>query len=102
MKLIIKNFKVFSKQIHFYLLINFLFFPIDFDDNNESLNYRNIYILLLFTRWQHSRQLNESAQNIFHLEITNDTFINHISTLICNTTYLTSIIKQDNIIMIIK
>ncbi|CAF3430378.1 unnamed protein product [Rotaria socialis] len=66
-------------------------------DNNEYINYHNTLLLMLFDRWQHSRQMSDTARNLFNLssltDINNDTFINEIYTLISNTAYLASIIQ---------
>lgn len=75
------------------------FVLLDFD-NNEYTNYRNILSLMLFDRWQHCRQMSDRARNIYEAsaltDTNSDTFINEIYTLISNTAYLASIIKQNN------
>ncbi|CAF4443048.1 unnamed protein product [Rotaria socialis] len=63
-------------------------------DNNEYTNYHhNTFLLMLFDRWQHCRQMSDTARNLFYLssltDINNDTFIN-------NTAYLASIIQQNS------
>ncbi|CAF3793515.1 unnamed protein product [Rotaria magnacalcarata] len=67
-------------------------------DNNEYINYHNTLLLMLFDRWQRSRQMSDTARNLFNLssltDINNDTFINEIYTLISNTAYHASIIKK--------
>ncbi|CAF0977060.1 unnamed protein product [Rotaria sordida] len=72
-------------------------------DNNEYTNYRNTIIFMLFDRWQHCRQMSDTARNILNhssiTDINNDTFINEIYTLISNTSYLASIIQQNTITM---
>jgi len=59
---------------------------------------------MLFDRWQHCRQMGNTARNIFNLssitDTNNDTFIYDIHTLISNTAYLTSIIEQNNTMMV--
>ncbi|CAF3798155.1 unnamed protein product [Rotaria socialis] len=48
---------------------------------------------MLYDRWQHCRQMSDTARNLFYLssltDINNDTFIN-------NTAYLASIIQQNS------
>ncbi|CAM4836952.1 unnamed protein product [Rotaria magnacalcarata] len=67
-------------------------------DNNEYINYHNTLLLMLFDRWQRSRQMSDTARNLFNLssltDINNDRFINEIYTLISNTAYHASIIKK--------
>ncbi|CAF4302780.1 unnamed protein product, partial [Rotaria magnacalcarata] len=65
-------------------------------DNNEYTNYHhNTFLLMLFDRWQHCRQMSDTARNLFYLSSLtdinndNDTFIN-------NTAYLASIIQQNS------
>jgi hypothetical protein len=55
---------------------------------------------MLFDRWQHCRQMGNTARNIFNLSSNNDTFIYDIYTLISNTAYLASIIEQNNTMMV--
>ena len=59
---------------------------------------------MLFDRWQHCRQMGDTARNLFNLssltDMNNDTFINEIYTLVGNTAYLASIIQQNNITMV--
>jgi hypothetical protein len=54
---------------------------------------------MLYDRWQHCRQMDDTARNIFNLssitDTKNETFINEIYTLISNTGYLASIIKPN-------
>jgi hypothetical protein len=68
-------------------------------DNDEYSNYRNTFVLMLNDRWQHCRQMGNTARDIFNLSsITNgnnQTFINEFSTLLSNTAYQASIIKQN-------
>ncbi|CAF1327016.1 unnamed protein product [Adineta steineri] len=71
-------------------------------DDNEYTNYRNILSLMLFDRWQHCRQMSDRAKIIYKTSLTDtndDTFINEIYTLIGNTAYLASIIKQNSTII---
>ncbi|CAF4011090.1 unnamed protein product, partial [Rotaria magnacalcarata] len=72
-------------------------------DNNEHANYRNTLLLMLFDRWQHCRQMGDTARNLFNLssltDISNDTFTNEIYTLVSNTAYLGSIIQQNSTTM---
>ena len=59
---------------------------------------------MLFDRWQHCRQMGDTARNIFNLspltETNNETFINEIYTLISNTAYLGKIIHQNSTMMV--
>lgn len=85
-------------------MLRFLeFFGLDLD-NNEFINYRNTLIRMLFDRWQHCRQISNTAKNIFNhssmTETNHQTFIHDIYTLISNTNYLTSFIQQNNSIMV--
>ncbi|CAF4653872.1 unnamed protein product, partial [Rotaria sp. Silwood2] len=72
-------------------------------DNNEYTNYRNTLLLMLFDRWQHCRQMSDTARNIFNLssltDTNNETFINETYTLISNTAYLALIVQQNSITM---
>ncbi|CAF3645050.1 unnamed protein product [Rotaria socialis] len=72
-------------------------------DNNEHANYRNTLLLMLLDRWQHCRQMGDTARNLFNVssltDISNDTFTNEIYTLISNTAYLGSIIQQNSTTM---
>jgi hypothetical protein len=73
-------------------------------DNNESTNYRNTLLHMLFDRWQNCRQMGDTARNIFNMssltDINNDTFINEMYTLISNTAHLASIIQQNTITIV--
>jgi hypothetical protein len=59
---------------------------------------------MLFDRWQHCRQMGNTAKNIFNLssltDTNNETFIHDIYTLISNTSYLASIIQQSSTMMV--
>lgn len=59
---------------------------------------------MLFDRWQHCRQMSDTARNLFNLssitDISNDTFINDIHTLISNTAYLASIVQENTISLV--
>ena len=59
---------------------------------------------MLFDRWQHCRQMGNTARNIFDLstmaEPNNESFIHEIHTLISNTAYLASIIEQNKTMMV--
>jgi len=61
---------------------------------------------MLFDRWQHCRQMGNTARNIFNLssmtDTNNDTYINDMYTLISNTAYLSSIIQQNSTRMVMK
>jgi hypothetical protein len=61
---------------------------------------------MLFDRWQHCRQMGNTARNIFNLssmtETNNESFINDMYTLISNTAYLASIIRQNRTMMVKK
>jgi hypothetical protein len=61
---------------------------------------------MLFDRWQHCRQMGNTARNIFNLssmtETNNESFINDMYTLISNTAYLASIIRQNKTMMVKK
>ncbi len=78
---------------------------VDFDDQ-ECKNYRNTLLRMLFDRWQHCRQMGNTARNIFNLssmtETNNESFINDMYTLISNTAYLASIIRQNRTMMVKK
>ena len=59
---------------------------------------------MLFDRWQHCRQMSDTARNIFNssslTDVHSETFINEIYTLISNTSYLASIIQQNSTTMV--
>ncbi len=78
---------------------------VDLDDQ-ECTNYRNTLLRMLFDRWQHCRQMGNTARNIFNLssmtETNNESFINDMYTLISNTAYLASIIRQNKTMMVKK
>lgn len=61
---------------------------------------------MLFDRWQHCRQMGNTARNIFNLssmtDTNNETYINDMYTLISNTAYLSSIIQQNSTRMVMK
>jgi hypothetical protein len=73
-------------------------------DQHEYTNYRHTILRMLFDRWQHCRQMGNTARNIFNLstmaETNNESFIHEIYTLISNTAHLASIIEQNNTIMV--
>ncbi len=83
----------------------FVFWLVDLDDQ-ECINYRNTLLRMLFDRWQHCRQMGNTARNIFNLssmtETNNESFINDMYTLISNTAYLASIIRQNRTMMVKK
>lgn len=58
---------------------------------------------MLFDRWQHCRQMDHRAQNIYNLssmiETNNESFITEMYTLISNTAYLASIIRENPTMM---
>ncbi len=73
-------------------------------DQHEHTNYRHTILRMLFDRWQHCRQMGNTARNIFNLstmaESNNELFIHEIYTLISNIAYLASIIEQNHTMMV--
>lgn len=117
-KCLLINHQLMLRFIEIYLIIDFkvheslfwfhssivIIFQLSALDNNEYTNYRNTLLLMLFDRWQHCRQMGDQARNIFNLssltDISTETFINEVYTLISNTSYLGSIIQQNSLIMV--
>ena len=74
-------------------------------DTNESTNYRNTLVLMLFDRWQHCRQMDETARHLVNLaalpENANDMFIDEMYTLIRNTGHLATLIQETTQTMVL-
>ncbi len=73
-------------------------------DQHEHMNYRHTILRMLFDRWQHCRQMKNTARNIFNLstmaETNNESFMHEIYTLIRNTAYQASIVEQNHTMMV--
>jgi hypothetical protein len=73
-------------------------------DQHEHMNYRHTILRMLFDRWQHCRQMKNTARNIFNLstmaETNNESFMHEIYTLIRNTVYQASIVEQNHTMMV--